>query len=52
MTELDAYRESKVYRFVKEFYFDITSFYGRWVFSLKGFRIQSNYDLILRQFFS
>ena len=29
MTELDAYRESKVYRFVKEFYFDLTSFYGQ-----------------------
>jgi hypothetical protein len=29
MTELDAYRESKVYRFVKEFYFEITSFYGQ-----------------------
>jgi hypothetical protein len=29
MAELDAYRESKTYRFVKEFYFDITSFYGQ-----------------------
>jgi hypothetical protein len=29
MTELDTYRESKIYRFVKEFYFDITSFYGQ-----------------------
>jgi len=29
MTESDAYRESKIYRFVKEFYFDITSFYGK-----------------------
>ena len=28
MTELDAYRESKAYRFKGEFYFDITSFYG------------------------
>lgn len=28
MVELDAYRESKVYRFKREFYFDITSFYG------------------------
>jgi len=28
MTELDTYRESKAYRFKREFYFDITSFYG------------------------
>ena len=28
MAKLDAYRESKVYRFKREFYFDITSFYG------------------------
>ena len=28
MAELDAFRESKVYRFKREFYFDITSFYG------------------------
>ena len=28
MVELDAYRESKAYRFKREFYFDITSFYG------------------------
>ena len=27
MTELDAYRESKALRLVREFYFDITSFY-------------------------
>ena len=27
--ELDAYRESRAYRFTKEFYFDITSFYGQ-----------------------
>jgi hypothetical protein len=26
--ELNAYRESKAYRFTKEFYFDISSFYG------------------------
>ena len=26
MTELDAYRESKIYRFKREFYFDITCF--------------------------
>ena len=29
MAELDTYRESKVYRFEREFYFDITSFYGK-----------------------
>lgn len=29
LLELDAYRESKAYRFVKEFYFDISSFYGQ-----------------------
>jgi len=29
MAELDAYRESKTYRFEREFYFDITSFYGQ-----------------------
>ena len=29
MTELDAYRESKAYRLTREFYFDITSFYGQ-----------------------
>jgi len=28
ISELDAYRDSKSYRFKKEFYFDITSFYG------------------------
>jgi hypothetical protein len=28
MVELDAYRESKAYRFKREFYFDITTFYG------------------------
>jgi hypothetical protein len=28
MDELNAYRESKAYRFTKEFYFDISSFYG------------------------
>lgn len=28
MAELDAYRESKAYRFKREFCFDITSFYG------------------------
>ena len=28
IAELDAYRESKAYRFTKEFYFDISSFYG------------------------
>ena len=27
--ELDAYRESKALRLVREFYFDITSFYGQ-----------------------
>lgn len=27
--ELDAYRESKAYRFTREFYFDISSFYGQ-----------------------
>jgi len=27
ISELDAYRESKALRFVREFYFDITSFY-------------------------
>ncbi len=29
MTELDAYRELKAYRFKREFYFDISSFYGQ-----------------------
>ena len=29
MTELDAYRESKALRLTREFYFDITSFYGQ-----------------------
>jgi len=29
MDELDAYRESKALRMVREFYFDITSFYGQ-----------------------
>jgi hypothetical protein len=29
MAELDTYRESKIYRFEREFYFDITSFYGQ-----------------------
>ena len=29
IAELDAYRESKIFRFKKEFYFDITSFYGQ-----------------------
>jgi hypothetical protein len=29
MAELDAYRESKAYRLTREFYFDITSFYGQ-----------------------
>ncbi|MBT8594380.1 hypothetical protein G6672_02670 [Polynucleobacter paneuropaeus] len=29
MAELDAYRESKAYRLTREFYFDITSFYGK-----------------------
>jgi len=29
MAELDAYSESKIYRFEREFYFDITSFYGK-----------------------
>jgi hypothetical protein len=28
LSELDAYRDSKAYRFKREFYFDITSFYG------------------------
>jgi hypothetical protein len=28
ITELDAYRETKAYRFKREFCFDITSFYG------------------------
>lgn len=28
MLELNAYRETKAYRFKREFYFDITSFYG------------------------
>ena len=27
--ELNAYRESQAYRFTKEFYFDISSFYGQ-----------------------
>jgi hypothetical protein len=29
LPELDAYRESKSYRFTREFYFDITSFYSQ-----------------------
>lgn len=29
LPELDAYRESKAFRFVREFYFDISSFYGK-----------------------
>jgi hypothetical protein len=29
MPELDAYKESKAYRLTREFYFDITSFYGK-----------------------
>lgn len=29
LPELDAYRESKALRLVREFYFDITSFYGQ-----------------------
>jgi hypothetical protein len=29
ISELDAYRDSKVLRLVREFYFDITSFYGQ-----------------------
>ena len=29
MVELDAYRESKALRLTREFYFDITSFYGQ-----------------------
>lgn len=29
MAELDVYRETKAYRFKREFYFDITSFYGQ-----------------------
>lgn len=29
ISELDAYRESKTLRLVREFYFDITSFYGQ-----------------------
>jgi hypothetical protein len=29
LEELDAYRESKSYKFVREYYFDITSFYGK-----------------------
>ena len=29
LPELDAYRESKAYKFTREFYFDITSFYGQ-----------------------
>jgi hypothetical protein len=28
IAELDTYRDSKAYRFKREFYFDITSFYG------------------------
>jgi hypothetical protein len=28
LNELDAYRESKAYQFKREFYFEITSFYG------------------------
>ena len=29
LPELDAYRESQSYKFVREYYFDITSFYGK-----------------------
>lgn len=29
LPELNAYRESKAYRFTREFYFDISSFYGQ-----------------------
>jgi hypothetical protein len=29
MAELNTYRESKAYRLTREFYFDITSFYGQ-----------------------
>jgi len=29
IAELNAYRESKAYRLTREFYFDITSFYGK-----------------------
>lgn len=29
LPELDAYRESKAYKFVREYYFNITSFYGQ-----------------------
>lgn len=29
LPELDAYRESRSYKFTREFYFDITSFYGQ-----------------------
>lgn len=29
LPELDTYRESKAFKFIKEYYFDITSFYGQ-----------------------
>lgn len=29
LPELDAYRDSKAYKFFREFYFDISSFYGK-----------------------
>ena len=29
LPELDAYRDSKAYRFTREYYFDISSFYGQ-----------------------
>lgn len=29
LPELDAYRESKAYKFTRDYYFDITSFYGK-----------------------
>lgn len=29
LPELDAYRESKAFRFTREYYFDISSFYGQ-----------------------
>lgn len=29
LPELDTYRESKAFKFTKEYYFDITSFYGQ-----------------------
>lgn len=36
IAELDAYRESKIFRFKKEYFFDVTSFYGQ------GFIINKN----------